>query len=167
MELSAGEHSFTCEGREDRGLFLPALWMEGDFAVREPGTLVPTPAKIGLGPLGDTVLADFAGKVTYSAEVEVPANAESIVLGTGRAAASVKLDGRDLGTRLVAPWRYTVLDDLRGKSAKLEITVTTSVRPMFGKESDDIPGALPSNKPYWVKTIAPESDVGLNFARWE
>ena len=167
MELSAGEHSFTCEGREDRGLFLPALWMEGDFAVREPGTLVPTPAKIGLGPLGDTVLADFAGKVTYSAEVEVPANAESIVLGTGRAAASVKLDGRDLGTRLVAPWRYMVPDDLRGKSAKLEITVTTSVRPMFGKESDDIPGALPSNKPYWVKTIAPESDVGLNFARWE
>ncbi len=167
MELAAGEHSFTCEGREDRGLFLPVLWMEGDFAVREPGTLVPTPEKIGSGPLGDTVLADFAGKVTYSAEVEVPANAESLVLGTGRAAATVKLDGRDLGTRLFAPWRYPVPADLRGKRAKLEITVTTSVRPMFGKESDDVPGALPSNKPYWVQTIPPEFGVGLNYARWE
>ena len=167
MELAAGEHAFTGEGREDRGLFLPLLWMEGEFAVREPSTLTEVPKKIGLGPLGDTVLADFAGKVTYSAEVEVPANAESIVLGTGRATATVKLDGRDLGTRLFAPWRYPVPEDLRGKKAKLEIVVTTSVRPMFGKESDDVSGALPSNKPYWVQTIAPESGVGLNFACWE
>ena len=27
-------------------------------------------------------------------------------------------------------------------------------------------GALPSGKPSWVKTIAPESNVGLLFARW-
>ena len=167
MELAAGEHSFTCKGREDRGLFLPALWMEGDFAVREPGTLTDVPKKIGLGPLSNFSLADFAGKATYSAEVEVPALAESLVLGTGRAAATVKLDGRDLGTRLFAPWRYAVPADLRGKRMKLEITVTTSVRPMFGKESDDVPGALPSNKPGWVKTIAPERNVGLNYARWE
>ena len=167
MELAAGEHVFSCEGREDRGLFLPALWMEGAFAVREPGTLTEVPKKIALGPLGDTELADFAGKVTYSAEVEVPANVESLVLGTGRAAATVRLRGRDLGTRLFAPWRYAVPADIRGKRAKLEITVTTSVRPMFGKESDEVPGALPSNKPGWVKTISPESGVGLNFARWE
>ena len=167
MELAAGEHVFTGEGREDRGLFLPLLWMEGEFAVSEPGTLTEVPKKIGLGPLSDFALADFAGKVTYSADVEVPANAESLVLGTGRAAATVKLGGRDLGTRLFAPWRYAVPEDLSGKKAKLEIVLTTSVRPMFGKESDDIPGALPSNKPYWVKTIAPERNVGLNFARWE
>lgn len=167
MELSAGEHVFTCEGREDRGLFLPVLWMEGEFAVREPGTLTEVPKKIGLGPLGDTELADFAGKVTYSAEVEVPANTESLVLGTGRAAATVKLDGRDLGTRLFAPWCYPVPADLRGRRAKLEITVTTSVRPMFGKESDEVPGALPSDKPGWVKTIAPERGVGLDFVRWK
>lgn len=167
MELAAGEHTFTGEGREDRGLFLPLLWMEGEFAVREPGTLTEVPKKIGLGPLSDFSLADFAGKVTYSAEVEVPASAESLILGTGRAAATVKLDGRDLGTRLFAPWRYPVPADLRGKKAKLEIVVTTSVRPMFGKESDDVPGALPSNKPGWVKTIAPERNVGLNFATWE
>ena len=141
--------------------------MDGEFAVREPGTLTEVPKKIGLGPLGDTELADFAGKVSYSAEVEVPANTESLVLGTGRAAATVRLGGRDLGTRLFAPWRYPVPADLRGRRAKLEITVTTSVRPMFGKESDDVPGALPSNKPGWVKTIAPERNVGLNYARWE
>ena len=97
----------------------------------------------------------------------MPESAEAIVLGTGRAPASVKLGGRDLGTRLFAPWRYTIPKDMRGKKAKLEITVTTSVRPMFGKESDEVPGALPSNKPGWVKTIAPERGVGLAFAVWE
>lgn len=166
MELAAGEHTFISEGREDRGLFLPLLWMEGEFAVREPGTLTAVPGKIGFGPLADLGLADFAGSVTYSAEVEIPAGAESLVLGTGRAAAAVRLGGRDLGMRLFAPWRYMVPADMRGRRAKLEIAVTTSVRPMFGRESDDIPGALPSNKPDWVRTVAPESP-GLRYARWE
>ncbi len=38
---------------------------------------------------------------------------------------------------------------------------------MFGEESDEVKGALPSNKPNWVQTIAPERNVGLNFAIWE
>ena len=95
----------------------------------------------------------------------MPESAEAIVLDTGRSLASVKLGGHDLGTRLIAPWRYQVPADLRGKRAKLEITLTTSVRPMFGKESDDVPGALPSNKPSWVQTI-PGETPGLFDARW-
>ena len=166
LELSAGDHFFTCEGREDRGLFLPVLWMEGEFGVREPGTVVPLPDKVGFGPLSAYSLADYAGKATYSAEVDIPLNAKALVIGTGHAAASVRLDGRNLGTRLLSPWRYDVPDELRGKKAMMEITVTTSVRPMFGAESDDVPGALPSEKPSWVKTIAPENNVGLLFARW-
>ena len=165
MELAAGEHSFTGEGREDRGLFLPLLWMEGDFAANDSNELTPVPANITCGPLASAGLGDFAGSVTYSTEVEVPETAEAIVLETGRSLASVKLGGRDLGTRLMAPWRYSIPNDMRGKKAKLEITLTTSVRPMFGKESDDIKGALPSNKPNWVQTI-PGETPGLLDARW-
>ena len=98
--------------------------------------------------------------------MDVPEDAEAIELGTGHAMASVRLGGRDLGTRIVAPWRYAVPADLRDSRQPLEITVTTSVRPMFGAESDTIPGAHPSNKPAWVQTIPRESDTGLLWTRW-
>ena len=166
VDLAAGEHVFTCSGREDRGLFLPVLWMEGGFSVREPGEIGPLPDRVPCGPLASVGLADFAGKATYRADVDVPEDAEAIELGTGHAMASVRLGGRDLGTRIAAPWRYAVPADLRGSRQSLEITVTTSVRPMFGAESDTIPGAHPSNKPAWVKTIPGESDTGLLWTRW-
>ena len=166
VELGAGEHVLTCEGREDRGLFLPVLWMEGEFAVVEPDRIIALPDRVGNGPLSAFALADFSGKATYSSDVAVPEDARYIVLGTGHAAASVRLAGHDLGTRLFPPWRFEIPADLRGKTGTLEITITTSIRPMFGAESDDIQGALPSGKPDWVKTIAPEHEVGLVFTYW-
>ena len=172
VRLEAGVHVFTCAGREDRGLFLPVLWMEGMFAaaedpaaLRQQTVILPLPERIPCGPLSSTVLADFAGKVTYRAEVDIPPGAETIELGTGHAAASVRLGGQDLGLRLFAPWRYPVPPDLRGTRQTLDITLTTSVRPMFGAEAGAIPGALPSQCPGWVKMIHGE-DPGLEFARW-
>ena len=166
IDLASGEHVFTCTGREDRGLFLPVLWMEGAFAVREPGTLLPLPLRVPCGSLASIELADFAGKATYSADVDVPTDAEALELGTGHAAAAVRLGGRDLGTRLFAPWRYPVPPEVRGTRQTLEITVTTSIRPIFGAESDAVPGALSSTKPYWIPQLPGETEVGLVFARW-
>ena len=167
MTLAAGEHVFTCAGREDRGLFLPVLFMEGDFAVGEDGTVLPPRAEAPLGPLASVGYADFCGKATYRAEVDVPRDAERLVLATGHAAAAVKLGGRDLGSRLFAPWTWIVPTDVRGTRQALEITVTTSVRPRLGKEADEVPGAFPSNKASWVKTIPSERDAGLLSVRWE
>ena len=191
VRLEAGEHVFTCAGREDRGLFLPVLWMEGMFAVADgpsvlrqlrtarqsastglsdlpldgPPTLLPLPEQVPCGPLSAIGLGDFAGKATYRMDIDIPADAEAVELGTGHAAASVRIGGHDAGTRLFAPWRYAIPAELRGTRQSLEITVTTSVRPMFGAESDDVPGALPSQKPGWVKTIPEEPDTGLVSVR--
>ena len=167
MTLAAGEHAFTCSGREDRGLFLPVLFMEGDFSVEEPGTILPPRTEVPYGALADIGYADFSGKATYRAEVDVPRDAERLVLVTGHAMTAVKLGGRYLGSRLFAPWTWSVPTDLRGTRQTLEITVTTSVRPRLGKESDEVPGAFPSNKASWVKTIPAERDAGLLSVRWE
>ena len=132
----------------------------------EPDKIIALPDKVGCGPLSAFALADFAGKATYSADVNIPKEAKYLTLGTGHAAVSVRIGGRDLGTRLFYPWRFEIPEKLRGKTSTLEITVTTSIRPMFGAESDEVQGALPSGKPDWVKTLAPEHEVGLVFAYW-
>lgn len=163
ITLDPGEHVLTCSGHGDAGLFLPALMMEGNFAVAdepsEPGqTLRPLPERVPCGPLAGTGLGDFAGKATYSADVDIPVGAEALEIGTGHAAASVRLGGHDLGTRLFAPWRFAVPTELRGTRQRMEITVTTSIRPIFGQGE--------FKRPWWVRMIPEEKDTGLAYARW-
>ena len=163
ISLAPGEHVFTCVGYGDVGLFLPALWMEGDFAVADElsasrQVLHPLPERAPCGPLSSTGLADFAGKATYGADVDIPAGAESLEIGTGHAAATVRLGGCDLGTRLFAPWRFAVPAELRGTRQRLEITVTTSIRPIFGTGE--------FKRPSWVHMNPEETGTGLAYARW-
>lgn len=167
MTLAAGEHVLTCSGREDRGQFLPALFMEGSFSAEEPGTILPPRTTVPCGPLEAVGYGDFAGKATYAADVAVPKDAERLTLATGHALASVRLAGRDLGTRLRAPWSWPVPAALRGQAVRLEITLATSIRPRFGRCAEEVKGAWPSDTPKWVRTIPLERGVGLNFALWQ
>ena len=173
VALAPGEHVLAAPGSEDRGLFLPVAWMEGAFAVDDgaaataaPPRLLPVPDRVSCAPLAALGLADFAGRAVWRAEVDVPSDATGIDIGTGHAAASVRLGGRALGTRLFAPWSYGIPPASRGTRATLEIDVATSARPLFGAESDHVPGALPSGKPAWVRPIPAEASPGLLWARW-
>ena len=80
----------------------------------------------------------------YSAEVDVPPDVEVLVVGTGHALATASLGGKSLGSRVCAPWEWVVPVEMRGTRQTLELSITTSVRPMFGAESDEVAGALPS-----------------------
>ena len=166
VALSAGEHVLTCEGMEDRGLFLPVLWIAGEFAVSEPGTIRPSAITLPTGPLAAFGYQDYAGKVVYSAEVDVPPDVEVLVVGTGHALATASLGGKSLGSRVCAPWEWVVPVEMRGTRQTLELSITTSVRPMFGAESDEVAGALPSRRPKWIVTLPAERQVGLLYAYW-
>ena len=164
MLLESGEHLFGCQGREDRGLFLPILWMEGAFAVREPRTIIAPPSRVTLGSLVSQGYADFAGRATYRAEVCVPSDASRIFGGTGCMPVSMRLGGVELGTRILPPWELPVPCELRGKRLPLEISVTTSIRPRFGASPNDVPGAFPAKTWGPSRPIAP--DAGLLYVHW-
>ena len=159
--LSAGRHVLRMTGREDRGLFLPVLWMEGDFAVQEPDRVVGVPESVENGPLARQGLSDFAGRAVYTAQIALPDGTKPLTLGldTGNARAEVSVEGENLGARLWAPFEWTIPARLRGRTVTVEVTLTTSIRPMFGAAC--IPGMLDPKIPSWVKTIPLETRVGL------
>ena len=130
--LEAGEYDLRLEGRNDGNIYLPVLWLMGKFGSSEPGVVFELPETVAaLGTLSDAGLADFAGEVAYSAEVEV--EGEMLALDTAGLVARVRLGGRDLGERGIPPFEWKVPEELVGRKAKLEVTLATSIRPSFGR----------------------------------
>ena len=177
FDLAPGEHAFAItSGEADSNFFLPALFLTGDFAVFN-GVVMPRPkGKVKLGPLAASGLADFTGTATWSAEVTVPGATSThpgcaakmaavpvnrLRLSTGGRLTQVKLAGRDLGVRTWAPFEWDVPADLAGKKAKLEISVSTSVQPMFG---DPANGTWDMR--FWNAVSGPDGPCGLLAADW-
>ncbi len=109
FRLEAGEHVLAIEaGGSDTNYFLPVAWVAGDFAV-ENGAIKALPRTVGAGPLWKQGLADFAGQVTYTTQVEIPSHAADVKLriNTGGLYTSVTLDGQALGERAWAPFEWT------------------------------------------------------------
>ena len=130
--LDPGQYNLRIEGRGDDSVFLPVLWLAGEFAASEPGVIWQMPQKVhALGSLYDHGLCDYAGEVTYSAEVE--AESRRLKLDTKGLVARVRMDGRDLGEKSIGPFEWLVPEDLVGKRVLLEVTIVTSIRPVFGR----------------------------------
>jgi len=167
MRLEKGDHELEMKGPPDDGPFLPVLWCRGDFAV-EDGSLVQRPKRVPARNLRELGLADYAGEATYTAKVEVPADATDLELDVGHSLVAVSMDGRALGERAWSPYRWAVPAELRGGTRRLDVTVVTSVRPIFGERE---PKGCPVRKrPAWVPlsadTMGEESAVGLRRLRF-
>lgn len=165
MDLPAGTHELTLSGCPDDNMFMPALWLSGGFMTDADGTLMPAAVDMPeLVPLAKAGLGDFAGKVTYRLSTDVPGG-KGIFLGldTAGLVARVTLGGVDLGEKSLPPWEWQVPDSLTGRRQTLEVTVITSVRPVFGR--DDVPGVRLGQK---LRTHTQRNAVrsGLLSARW-
>ena len=165
MTLEAGTHKLALEGRADDSVFLPVAWIAGDYAAEEANVLLPAVDSISrLSPLAAIGYRDFAGEVTYSTLAEVPSGSGMLLsLDTGGLAARVRLGDVDLGERSLPPWEWAVPDDLAGKRLALEVSLTTSVRPVFGPES--VPGVKLRER-LWTKTQLNAERSGLRSAKW-
>ena len=163
FDLAAGTHRFAiASGEADQNFFLPALFLSGDFAVFN-GVLMPRSQKpVGFGPLAGYGLGDFTGTATWSAEVTVPDAARMrLRLSTGGRLTQVRLDGKDLGVRAWAPFEWEIPAECAGKKGKLEISVSTSVQPMFGD-----PSAGTWDMRFWFAVSGPDGPCGLLAADW-
>ena len=161
IDLAAGEHLLELSGGKDGKLFMPVLWMVGDFSETTYGTLGPVPTRVACGSLAQAGLSSFAGVATYEAETAFAAG-ERLRVDSGGAVVRVRLGGRDLGAKGWAPFEWKIPTDLCGRRLPLEIDVITSIRPIFGSEKS--PDAKLDHA-LWVKpSLADPSPVGLKSA---
>ena len=163
FDLAAGRHGFSLvSGEPDRNYFLPALFLVGDFT-SSGGVLSPRPdGKVKLGSLASLGLDDFTGTATWSAEVSAPSAPNArLRIDTGGRVARVAFAGIELGVRAWEPFEWELPAAFAGKRGLLEISVSTSVMPMFG----DVSAGKWDSK-FWNDVNGPDGPCGLLSAEW-
>lgn len=161
IALAPGEHVFELSGGKDGKLFLPVMWMIGDFAEKEYGKLSAVPSATPCCSLASAGLASFAGTATYRADAEF-AEGERLTVDSGDAVVRVRLGGQDLGAKGWAPFVWEIPPSLVGRRIPLEIDVVTSVRPIFGSEKS--PDAKLDHALWVPSSFSDPSPVGLRSA---
>lgn len=158
LTLTAGEHVLALSGGADDKLFLPVMWLVGDFLEKERGVLSPLERQLPFGSLSSVGLSSFAGTATYRTHASFAAG-ERLSVDSGGAVARVRFGGRDLGARGWAPFEWEIPADLCERDLPLEIDIVTSVRPIFGNEH--APGAKLAHRLWTPPTLEDPSSVGL------
>lgn len=127
FDLEAGEHTLTCQNEPVPYIYLPAVFLTGDFARISENCIAPYENN-GIG------LDGFSGLITQRAELEIPPDATGIsVHPVNGTAVELKLNGTSLGKRLWAPFTWNVPAELRGATVSCELIRAMSCGPMFGR----------------------------------
>ena len=98
-------------------------------------TLALDEAKITtrLGDWKDILGEDFSGKAEYRTTISLPHSARDVLLDLGKVAHSAEIvwNGISLGTRVMAPYRYAIPDNLLKEENTLIVKVTSGITNAF------------------------------------
>ena len=97
---------------------------KGDILV-EPVNGTPVPAE--LGDWASVLTAGFSGDACYTTEFENDKKSRYLDLGEVHYSASVRLNGKDLGSRFRSPFYFDLTPALKQGKNRLEITVSNTL----------------------------------------
>lgn len=122
MVLTAGSH--TVQSDLPDKCFLPVVIAAGDFDIDRDGQLTAQP--------GDAPSFMRAAVVTFAADIPASARGIALEYADNRLTASLRIDGTDAGVQAFAPYRFAVPNHLAGRTARFELTLYSSLSPVFG-----------------------------------
>jgi len=126
------------------------VFLAGNFGLFDGNVLRALTSTVYCGDLRDCGLRNYAGTVTLTADLDVPAAAGGLVLrlDTGERIAEVLAAGNSLGVRAWAPFEWEIPVELHGTATTFEIILTPSIGAMFEK-SHDHAKAPEVRRTYW------------------
>jgi len=130
--LRIGENRFVVDATEPKPLkFLPALVLWGDFAVDAQGRMVERPKSIQLGDWRRQGYPDFCGTGRYRGTATFAAPPRCLTVDTGGYPVRVTVNGKDLGRRAWAPFRFDLHQAARPGRNEIVIEVTSTIGHLF------------------------------------
>ena len=117
----------------------------GSYRVEKQPIITTAPELVNAEALDYAGFAEFAGELTLSREIELEdTNCYVMPKGRGMNAIRVKVNGKDVATKLYAPYRVELGEYLVKGKNKIEITIVNNLRNMMG------PHHLESEEKRWA-----------------
>ena len=118
---------------------------DGSYRVEKQPVISASPKQVDVAALDFGGFAEFAGEITVSKELVLDSTDYHVYLkGRGMNAVRLRVNGRDVATKLYAPYRVELGDYLVKGKNKLELTVVNNLRNMMG------PHHLASEEKRWA-----------------
>ena len=106
---------------------------DGSYTFSEVPTISKAPVSVDAAKLDYSGFAEFAGELTLTRKINLDSTDYHTVLrGRGMNAIRLKINGKDVTTKLYAPYRVELKDYLNVGENEFEITVVNNLRNMMG-----------------------------------
>ncbi|MFA7184550.1 MAG: hypothetical protein WC082_06650 [Victivallales bacterium] len=153
--LGKGIHKLELVNDAKELPYLPLVFIAGKFAVSQNKTIKNLPKKALIADFFKNNLCQYAGTVVFTNTLNL-SGCSNLTLDYKGMAIEILIDGHSLGTRLWAPYIWTVPQKLKRRDAKVEIRIKTSIGPIFA----DYPKGSRENTSQWLlSTFWPRQNV--------
>ena len=106
---------------------------DGTYRVEKQPVITAAPELVDVGALDLSGFMEFAGELTLSRDVELDnTNYYAVPKGRGMNAVRLRVNGKDVATKMYAPYRVELGDYLTVGKNRIEITVVNNLRNMMG-----------------------------------
>jgi hypothetical protein len=111
----------------------PVILGDGVYRLDKQPMIGASPKTVDAASLDFGGFAEFAGELTLSRELDLGSTDYHVMLcGKSTNAIRLRVNGKDVATKLYAPYRVELADYLVKGKNKLEITVVNNLRNMMG-----------------------------------
>ncbi len=118
---------------------------DGTYRIKELPTITKSPARVDISHLDYSGYPEFAGEITLTKKIHLDKTEYYCMLkGEGINAVRLSVNGKNVATKLYAPYRVELSDCLSIGENTLEITVVNNLRNMMG------PHHLDKEETRWV-----------------
>ncbi len=124
MKLDAGKHTIKLKNQVIDFGYMPLLIISGCFS--KNNNTFETYKNDGRG------LSGYVGKISQSADVEIPADSKSSIFDTKTLPAELFINGKSLGAKMWGAFEWEIPTKLKGRKAKIELVRYTTLGRIFG-----------------------------------
>ena len=111
----------------------PAVIEEGAYRVAKQPVITAAPERVDIAKLDLGGFAEFSGELTLCREFELDStNYHVVPKGRGMNAVRVRVNGKDVATKMYAPYEVDLNEYLKVGKNVIELTVVNNLRNMMG-----------------------------------
>jgi hypothetical protein len=149
LSLGKGKHTLTLTSTSIEYPYLPSAFINGNFGIKDDNVLTALPDFISVKGFSKQGLPEYTGCIKFNSKVKTDKE-EFISVDSNGLVTELFINNESVGRKAWAPYVWELPEKYRGKTINIEISIWTSVGPLFG-DFPRVKGAEGS----WLKNFAP------------